>query len=748
MKPLRGKYQKQITAIAIVCILALIVVSLYMFSRGVNTQLENATAQTLSEISMQQEFTFDAELTNERDILTSIAETLVIMGYNESQIAEYLSSLVKNNGFICVMVVDEMGIGMRAGGEMVDISDRSSFTAALQGDFTISEPGVSAISSDIVLTAATPIYENGEIVGVLAAEYTDVYLREFLSEAFGGSSYTAVVNQEGAIMLESDYVYGAGTNLFDILLHSVSLENNRTPEEILSDIQSGVAGSMQYSYDGERKLGDYRPIGVNNWTIVTVVPTEIVQESTDDILLGMSKVALVILSCFMLFIFYLMYIERKNYKTVEQLAYYDELTGMYNLSKLKIEAKKMLVASPDTAFVMVKFDFVNFKSINELFSFEKGDELIKKARVVSDSIQDPSFIIARVGTDEFMFFGKFTLFEHFETQRFQFEQMYKSAIQGLEDYQLSFRYGRYIIPKGDTDIIEIVNRVNLAHSNTRIEGFGLFCDYNESYKAKLLNETEMTNKMVSAMEHEEFKVYLQPKFSVQGDRLVGAEALVRWIERNGTMHFPNDFIPLFERNGFISKLDIYVLEHTCKAVQKWYEEGYGYLRVSVNLSRKNLSDPAIVEEIVAVIDKYNIPHKYIEIELTESAAVENEEALFAFYSKLRANKIKTSIDDFGVGYSSLSMLKTLPVDTLKMDRSFFVGADDAACNDRLIDGIVKLSHSLGLYVVAEGIETTEQLGILKDVNCDAVQGYFYSKPLPISDFEEKYKNILPPKSPL
>ncbi len=209
------------------------------------------------------------------------------------------------------------------------------------------------------------------------------------------------------------------------------------------------------------------------------------------------------------------------------------------------------------------------------------------------------------------------------------------------------------------------------------------------------------------------------------------------------MLFPGEFIPLFEKNGFIENLDKYVLQQTCKFVHHWQEMGYGYLKVSVNLSRKNLSNPSIVEEIVSIIDEYNVPHKYIEIELTESAAVENEEALSEFYSEIHSNGVKTSIDDFGVGYSSLSMLKTLHVDTLKMDRSFFVGEESAMRSDKLIDGIVKLSHSLGLYVVAEGIETGEQIEILKSAQCDAIQGYFYSKPISVDEFEEKYRGMMP-----
>ncbi len=742
---MREKYQKIITVAAIVFMLALITTSLFLFNQSVSARLEMSTAQTLSEISGQQQFTFNSELMNERNALYSIADTLVIMGHNEGQIVEYLNGLIEHQGFAAFIVCDETGVGVHSNGDIVDVSQKPYFAAALQGEYVLSEPSTAVASDEIVVTAAVPIYEDNEIAGVVVAEYTEEYLRAFLSEAFNGMSYTAVVNQDGVIMLESDQVHGVGTTLYQLLDKS-TIADGRTASEIVADIEAGRADSFEYTYEGDRKLCDYRPVELNHWFLVTIVPVEVMSETMNDIVVSMLLVAFVILLCFLLFIVYLLYIRRKNYKTVERLAYYDELTGAYNISKLRLEARKLLTNNTNTSFIIVKFDFVNFKSINALYSFEKGDELLKLAKKVSDTIQDPSFFIARVGTDEFIFFGKLALFDNFEVQRFYFEQLFKDMIEGLDHYQLTFRYGRYIIPKGETDINEIINRVNLAHSNTKLDGFGLFCDYDENYKSKLLRDTEITNKMHTALENGEFEVYLQPKFSVQGEKLVGAEALVRWIEKDGTMLFPGDFIPLFEKNGFIADLDKYVLEQTCKVIQNWRSKGYAYLKVSVNLSRRNLSNPSIIEEIVAVIDKYNVPHENIEIELTESVAVENEGALSEFYSHLHDKGIQTSIDDFGVGYSSLSMLKTLHVDTLKMDRSFFVGDEYAMRSDRLIDGIVKLSHSLGLYVVAEGIEMTEQVELLKTVQCDAVQGYVYSKPIPICEFEEKYEHMMPKNS--
>ncbi len=317
---------------------------------------------------------------------------------------------------------------------------------------------------------------------------------------------------------------------------------------------------------------------------------------------------------------------------------------------------------------------------------------------------------------------------------------FDEIVPELIDYAGTFKIGRYNIDQGETDFEDIMTKVNLAHQRAKNTKGEILCDYDEKFKQNLLTDAEITNKMKTALDNEEFKVYLQPKFSTNDNILVGAEALVRWIEADGKIIFPNSFIPLFERNGFIVELDKYMLENVCAIIRKWLDEGLGNITVSVNCSRLNLDNPFFVEGVVAIADKYHVPHECIEIELTESTTISKANLIEDLFADLRQNGFRISIDDFGAGYSSLGMLKNLQVDTLKMDRSFFIGGKNARRDDMLIDSIVKMSHNLGMYVVAEGIETQEQFDLLRGINCDAIQGYFYARPMPINEFEEKYSS--------
>ncbi len=724
-----------ITTLVVSIVMLIVLASLFLFNYGISSRLENSTLETLDEISLQQQFTISAELNNERSALESMAEALAIIGNDQAKILDYLHSVVNHYGFANLIVVDVRGVGIVASGEIVDVSNKSYFDVARQGNFIMSEPDLSVVTNDTVLTSSLPIYVDGNVSGVLIAEYTVEFLREFLSKSFGGQSYSAVVNQDGIVMLESSDLYGVNSNMYNIF-NSSNILGSRTSDEVLRDIYLGVQGSIEYTFNGLTKLADYRPVGFNDWSIVTIIPTNLIDDEVNGIFFSMIIVASVIFLCFIVFTVYIMLIERRNLKTVEKVAYYDELTGLYNLNKLRIEAKRILEDNPKTEFVIIKYDFVNFKSINELFSFEMGNKILKLVKTVSDTVQDETYMHARVGTDEFMFFGKLSLFENFEVGRFEFESMYKSLLEGMEHHHLEFRYGRYIIPKGETNIIEIINRVNLAHTSTKKEGASLFCDYDENFKNQILTATEITNKMEDALSNNEFKLFLQPKNDLESGEVVGAEALVRWVESDGNMVFPGEFIPLFESNGFIVEVDKYMLSQACSVLASWRDRGKKCFPISVNFSRLHIANPEFVNEVIQTADSYGIDHELIEIELTETILVDNEYDLDPVIKSFRKNGFSVAIDDFGSGLSSLGMLKNFNVNTLKIDRSFFVNSNDEERSSKVIKSIINLSNELDMHTVAEGIELQEQIDFLKDIGCNMVQGYYYSKPLPVKDFED------------
>lgn len=253
----------------------------------------------------------------------------------------------------------------------------------------------------------------------------------------------------------------------------------------------------------------------------------------------------------------------------------------------------------------------------------------------------------------------------------------------------------------------------------------------------MVREKEIENKMQDALKNHEFEVYLQPKVELKGETIAGAEALVRWNDPEYGLISPAEFIPIFEKNGFIVNLDLYMFEQVCGLLQSWIEKGYEPVPVSVNLSHVHLKNPDFLKEFRAIFQKYKLPPKLLEIELTETLVFENLDLLVKVIDQFHEIGFDCSLDDFGSGYSSLNILKDVPVDTLKLDRGFF--GSNQQKNDRggyIVESIIELAKKLKMQTVSEGVETKEQVAFLKKANCDMVQGYVFAKPVPIVDFEK------------
>ncbi len=454
---------------------------------------------------------------------------------------------------------------------------------------------------------------------------------------------------------------------------------------------------------------------------------------------GVSKV---IFSIIIVLILHIWGINIYALRYMEKLVYYDTLTGLPNLLKIKKDIKHILTHNKEKEYSVLKFDIVNFKVINEIFGFEIANKVLQVPKIVKENANEKSLIVARIYADEYLCFANKSFFANIEERVGFYEASYKEIVPEIKNHKLAFKYGRYNIARGETNVDKVVNKVNLAHSMAKTSKEQLIYDYDDKIKTMLLRDAQITNKMYTALKNNEFKVYLQPKFSLKNEKLIGAEALVRWIENDGNMIFPSEFIPLFEKNGFIVDLDKYILEVTCKTIQSWLNKEYKAIPISTNCSRLNLTKINFVEDIASVADKFNVPHELIDIELTESTTFENEEILVELFEELHRLGFKISIDDFGAGYSSLGILKNLKTDTLKIDKSFFNNDKGGNRGNLLVDGVVKIAHKLNMHVVAEGVETLEQINALKLMGCDAVQGYYYAKPMPITEFEQKYKALM------
>ena len=413
----------------------------------------------------------------------------------------------------------------------------------------------------------------------------------------------------------------------------------------------------------------------------------------------------------------------------------DSMTMVSNTSGMKRFLAQAVVKNNLAAYNCVFMNIKNFRYYNQKVGSAQGDELLRLyASKISDFLL-PDENITRMGGDNFIVFVKKERMGAF------FERTNKITIQlwinnQLMSMEVETRMGIYdIVPGNNAD--DALNCATIALSYARQQNAK-----NVVWFEKKMRDTDLLAQDISiafpkALKQGDMIVYYQPKVSLKDNSLCGCEALVRWV-RDGLIVPPMDFIPALEREGTICDLDMYVFEKVCKDIRRWLDHGMKPVRVSVNFSKLHFKDERFAEHILDIIHRQGIPATYIEIELTEASGFESFDNFVEFSKIMRNNGIEVSIDDFGTGYSSLNVLKKLDVEIIKLDKSFIDTIRNEDVQDEVfIRNIVNMINELGMRVVAEGVETDTQVEFLKKIDCAAVQGYYYDRPMPRDRFEDR-----------
>ena len=414
----------------------------------------------------------------------------------------------------------------------------------------------------------------------------------------------------------------------------------------------------------------------------------------------------------------------------------DSTTGVYTREYFYEHIGKLYNDGTVEDYAVCSFSLKGIEEINKKFDARSGN-LLMSAYV--RKLQEIVGKYGMVSRDGGIRFSALFLKEKTETVMRYLEGQEITADSGKLRCFMSAYAGYYVSMENSSSTAELLDILDVALLNAK-ENPGLpYIIYDDKLQ-KQVNETKHIESIFqSAMEEEEFMVFYQPKVDLKTYTLTGCEALCRW-KHNGDMILPFRFIPVLEKNGDICKLDFYMLEHVCMDMRRWIDRGGKAVRVSVNLSRLHMGNPGLLEHIISIIDKYNIPHQYIEIELTETTTEVDYIELKKLVTGLREAGIYTSVDDFGVGYSSMNLLRELPWNIIKIDRSFMPLGDDSKEDEKrkvMLKSVIAMTQALGLKCISEGVETVEQIIILKKFGCYSAQGYYFDKPLPVEDFEKR-----------
>ncbi len=431
----------------------------------------------------------------------------------------------------------------------------------------------------------------------------------------------------------------------------------------------------------------------------------------------------------------------KDYSKEElyQKAYHEGITNYYNWTWMwERFTTYPLDGIKDYAFV--HFDIKDFKMINELYNHQVANNLLIQIAQNIEKHKDWIYYGARCDNDNFSLMVHGLKEDELKEKLANF---FEEISQLKEDpsYRIYYRCGVvsmfYSMNSGDivADCAKIAQATGTEINCTEINF------YTKEMHEKVLWGKHLKAYLNTAIKGDELLVYLQPKINIEAETIYGAEALIRWDYKHKGLMPPYRFIPYFEIDDSIIKIDEFVLHQVCKELKKWKEKGYALRPISVNLSRKHMEHPNLSEQLTKIVDSYGVEHSLIEFELTESAAYDNQKYMISVLHNLKNKGFMISMDDFGTGYSSFGLLKEMPLDTLKIDKSFvdLVAIEENPNKNKIIlHHIISMAKEMGIHCIAEGAEKAEQINALKELGCKTVQGFFYSKPIPMEQFEEKY----------
>lgn len=729
-----------ITSALAVCML-FIMLSAWLIADTLNESRQQGLVSMQSS-QLQTKNAVNLKIKGDLEILDALATFISAM--DEANV-DLLMSLIKDvnsrNSFIRLGLIQPDGSGYLADVDGTvyydDFADEPVIAEALMGTGGVSNTMADRFSDHIIYIYAVPIMQEGAVIGALTATNYGVILRDIIDDAsFFEAGYSHLIRSDGRYLIRSntDYLDQEMVTIDEKIKYK-----NQGYDAFMADLKAFGTGLYSYNDDAGEMLLMYTPIGINDWMLVSFVPSVNLTENNYRILYGICGIVLLALLIFIFFGYQLYQINRQNVNHLKYLAYTDPLLGCANLTKF-IETGEKLLQESHHNYTVWYIDITKFKYYNDIYGYDAGDALLQK---LSDLFaKDPQCsLYCRVGADDFagllcdldktavsLWFahlcGQFDKLEHMERHG-NFMRLTAGFYMPANDgSQLSLQ--------------TLINRANMAHKSG-MSGRENYAFYSEDDHQRVLIENAMEAHMHTALKEHQFKVYLQPKVDIQHqEKIISAEALVRWEAALGSLTNPDLFIPLFEKNGFIVKLDRYMFTAVCSWLRQWLDAGNPPLMISINVSRLSLLCDDFLAFYTGVKAEYQIPDQLLILEFTESIVLDNDDVFAKDVLNLKAAGFICSLDDFGSGYSSLNLLKDLQIDEVKLDLVFFKKSAGLERGQIIVKNILHMAEELNIKTVAEGIEEREQVDFLKVNGCSMVQGYYFYKPVSLDAFAGIY----------
>lgn len=736
----KSTMRKRISVLIIALVIAILCVIKYRML--LVEEIQKQLSANLKDVATQNIITMEKTLNDNCNLLQELANQIEAKYENidSEQAKEEIIALLKPfrdiHNFMRMGIILPDGTEYCTDGCERNIKEYEPYKYGMQGLCNITSRMIEVESSgETVNVFSVPIYadDGTTVVGILCATCRTETLKDMLNvDSFDGRGYSYVIESDGTVVTDSKQSPMYGTeNVFDSMLE-FDRGNETVINEIKEDMMMGKSGNTSFISASKRYLY-YAPIRVNSlhdtWYLFTIVPNEVLDEKSEWVLYLNNIMLLLIATVLTCTLMYYIWSYRKNSEALRTLAYVDSLTEGDNY----LCFVETLKAFRGQHGYLVSVDLNEFKLVNNTCGIEKGNETLQGVwKTLAGQLQQDE-LAAHINADHYVMFLRADKNEEIIERLAKISEAVKALATEINIVSIFPYFGIYQTMNYE-EPEESYSKANQAKHLVKGNRKKNWAFYEEVDYERMVEDKNLEDGFAEAIEKNEFEMWYQPKYSGETEQIVGAEALVRWRRTDGNLVPPYRFIPLFERNGMITTLDEYVFKTVCLQQKKWEKQGRTMFPVSVNISRVSLYFDNLVERYKEILDECELDPKLVPLEITESATLDNKQVQ-GLVEKFHEAGFLVHLDDFGNGYSSLAMLNLMHFDTLKLDKSLidFVGDENG---EKLLWHTITLAKSLGMHTTAEGVERKEQVDFLHDLQCDDIQGYYYSKPLALDDFEK------------
>ena len=700
----------------------MIVLNLYSYIP--KRELSDQVRASLSEIAYQNKMIVENNILQHKKTIKELAivlsskDTLI-----NNSVLEIIKKMYEINDYKNIgIITPEKTIYMSFNGEFITLEKDFFKYLDDKEDLIILDNDI--VDNQYSIFIREQVISNKGEKGYLFFSYDLIPLLSKLSiPTFNGKGYTYIIDGNGNIILNCSNKnnFSNFINIFDEMLKTD--KNNLNVVNILKKkIKNNEEGLINF-LDGINKEMYYHSLDISDWYILMIVPslTNSLTQMAFLFTIGIMIMLLILFSIIMII----------NYKKLYKLTYVDPITDGFSVTKFYNEI--ILRGNNHKKKALMALDINNFKLVNTLFGYEESNKILKQITNIIDKECSKDGFSTREMADHYMIYYEYGN----EEKLLRFIEKIYNDICNLKilnsDYVLVPSIGIYTFTKLNESVDNLKNKAIIAWKNVKNENYTYYGIFNDKILNTMIENKRLLDKLIKAVENDKLEINYQPKYGCMSKKIVGAEALIRFIDNNGQMVAPNVFIPIAEESGFITIIDNYVFKKVFADINKLKEKNIKMVPISINLSRKKLEERNFIKDFLKIIKENGISSNDIEIEITEGTILSNNKLIKNSVNKLKKLGFNILVDDFGTGYSSISTLKDLDIDEIKIDKSFI--NDNSEKGRKILEYVFNLAMAIKVKTTAEGVETKEQYDMLKKLNCNTIQGYYFSKVITLTELQ-------------